>query len=199
MQARILVLTLFVCAVATGSAHAQTGAVAVKKAPGKVAAAHTIKLTATITAIDPKTREVTLKGPEGNEVTIEAGPRVKNFGQMKVGDKVNAEYVEALSIELKKGGGQPVAVTEHAGAGSAKAGKMPAGAAGRTVTVVADVVGLDPQAQTITLRGPQHTVDVKVRDPEQFKLIAKGDQVEATYAEALAMKVERVKDAPAKK
>lgn len=199
MQARKLILSLFISAAVAASAHAQQGAVAVKKAPGMVAAAHTIKLTATITAIDPKTREVTLKGPEGNEVTVEAGSHVKNFAQMKVGDQVNAEYIEALSIELKKGGGQPVGVTRSADAGSAKAGKMPAGAAGRKVTVVADVVGLDPQTQTVTLRGPQRTVDIKVADPEQFKLIAKGDQVEATYAEALAMKVERVKEKPAKK
>jgi hypothetical protein len=41
----------------------------------------------------------------------------------------------------------------------------------------------------VTLRGPKRTVDVKVRDPEQFKLIAKGDQIEATYTEAIAVAV----------
>jgi hypothetical protein len=51
----------------------------------------------------------------------------------------------------------------------------------------------------VTLRGPERTVDLKVRDPAQFALIAKGDQVQVTYAEALAVKVERVKDAAAKK
>jgi len=59
------------------------------------------------------------------------------------------------------------------------------------------VINVDPQTQTVTLRGPERTVDLKVRDPEQFKLIAKGDQVEATYAEGLAVAVERVKQ-PAK-
>jgi len=67
------------------------------------------------------------------------------------------------------------------------------------VTVVADVVNVDPQKQMVTLRGPERTVDLKVRDPAQFALIAKGDQVQVTYAEALAVKVERVKDAAAKK
>jgi Cu/Ag efflux protein CusF len=193
------ILSLLVAAALSVPALAQTGAVVVKKGPGAAAAAHTIKVTATITAIDPKTREVTLKGPQGNEVIVEAGPRVKNFAQMKVGDKVNVEYIEALTLELKKGGGQPVAKTTQAGAGSAKAGQMPAAAGGRKITVVADVVGVDPQTQTITLRGPERTVDVKVRDPEQFKLVAKGDQVEATYSEALAINVERVKDAAGKK
>jgi hypothetical protein len=43
--------------------------------------------------------------------------------------------------------------------------------------------------QSITLRGPQRTVELKVGHPEQFKLIAKGDQVQATYTEALALAV----------
>ena len=43
--------------------------------------------------------------------------------------------------------------------------------------------------EVVTLKGPQRTVDLKVRDPEQFKLIAKGDQVEAKYTQALAIAV----------
>jgi hypothetical protein len=52
------------------------------------------------------------------------------------------------------------------------------------------VIGVDAQNQRVTLRGPQRTVEVKVHDPAQFKLIAKGDQVEATYTEAVAVAVE---------
>ncbi|HQR10595.1 MAG TPA: hypothetical protein PLW68_04630, partial [Casimicrobiaceae bacterium] len=63
------------------------------------------------------------------------------------------------------------------------------GAVGRQVTIVADVVGVDAAKQVVTLKGPQRTVELKVRDPEQFKLIAKGDQVEATYTQALAIAV----------
>lgn len=198
MHAAIVVLATILAAAGTLSAHAQTGAAVVGKAPGVAGAAKTVEITATITAIDPKTRAVTLKGPQGREVVVEAGPQVKNFSQMKVGDQVKAQYVEALTLELKKGGGQPVARTTEAAGGSAKEGKMPAAAGGRKVTVVADVVNVDPQTQTVTLRGPERTVDLKVSDPAQFALIAKGDQVQATYAEALAVKVERVKDAPKK-
>ena len=53
-----------------------------------------------------------------------------------------------------------------------------------------DVVAVDPATQTVTLKGPQQTVDLKVRDPAQFKLISVGDQVEANYTEALAITVE---------
>lgn len=199
MHSATAILAMMLAAAGALSAQAQTGAVVVGKGPGVAGAAKTVEITATITAIDSKKREVTLKGPQGNEVVVEAGSRVRNFSQMKVGDQVNVEYVEALTLELKKGGGQPVARTTEAADGRAKEGAMPAGAAGHKVTVVADVVNVDPQTQTVTLRGPERTVDLKVRDPKQFALIAKGDQVEATYAQALAVKVERVKDTAPKK
>src|SRR5262249_47511692 len=150
---------------------AQSGMTAVGTAPGKAAAVQTIQLTATITKIDAKTREVTMKGPEGREATIVAGPEVKNFAQLKVGDKVQAEYTQALALELKKGGGMPVARTEKAMAATAKPGEKPAAAAGREITIVGDVIEVDAATKRVTVKGPQRTVDLYVQDPEQFKLI----------------------------
>ena len=117
-------------ALAASPASAQTGTTVVGKAPGKVAMAQTVKATATITAIDAATRAVTLKGPKGNEMVVTAGPEVKNFAQIKVGDQVNVEYVESLALELKKGGGAPVAATVKEGAAAAKPGERPAGMVG---------------------------------------------------------------------
>jgi len=182
-----------VLAAVTLPAAAQTGAAVVAKEPGKVGVAETVKLTATISAIDAATRAVTLKGPQGKEVTLTAGEQVKNFAQLKVGDQVNIEYVEALTLELKKGSTAPVSRTEQAGAAGAKPGERPAGMGGRQVTIVAEVVDLNAQTQVVTLRGPQRTVELKVKDPAQFKLIAKGDRVEATYTEAMAIVVEPAK------
>ena len=176
-------------ALAVLPASAQTGATVVGKAPGKVAMAQTVKATATITAIDAATRAVTLKGPKGNEMVVTAGPEVKNFAQMKVGDQVTVEYVESLALELKKGGGAPVAATAKEGAGAAKPGERPGMVGGRQVTIVADVIDVNAETQVVTLKGPQRTVEMKVRDPEQFKLIKKGDQVQATYTEAMAIAV----------
>ncbi len=176
-----------------GPAGAQTGAVAVGSAPGMAGVAQTARVTATITAIDAATRDITLKGPQGNELTVTAGAAVKNFASMKVGDRVDVQYVEALTLELKKGGGMVVARSETSGAAGAKPGDKPAGAFGRQVTIVADVVGVDAAKQVVTLKGPQRTVDLKIADPAQFKRIAKGDQVEATFTQALALAVEPAK------
>ena len=190
MRKLIVSIGVVVMTVIAWSAEAQTGSVIAGSAPGKAGVTQTVKMTATITAIDKATRDVTLKGPQGNEITVTVGPEVKNFANMKVGDQVNAEYVEALTLELKKGGGQKVERTEQAGAMGAKAGAMPAGAMGRQITVVADVVSVDPAKKTVTLRGPKRTVELVVSDPEQLKRVAKGDQVEATYTQALAIAVE---------
>ncbi len=167
---------------------AQTGT-AMSSSPGKVGVAQTVDVSATITAIDKSSRTITLKGPKGDEVKVEAGPEVKNFDQLKVGDVVDMRYRETLALELKKGGGMKVEKTEKAAAVGAKPGETPAGVVGRQVTVVGDVIALDAATQTVTVKGPQRTVELKVRDPEQFKLIAVGDQIQATYTEALALSV----------
>ena len=172
------------------AALGQTGAVVGASAPGSVGIAQTAKMTATITAIDKSTRDVTLKGPQGGEVVVTAGPEVKNFDNMKVGDQVTAQYVEAFTVDLKKGGGMTVARSDQGGVRESKPGQKPGGIAGRQVTIVADVIDTNPATQMIKLRGPQRTVEVRVADPEQFKRVAKGDQVEATYTQALAIAVE---------
>jgi hypothetical protein len=169
-------------------AVAQTSAVT-SSTPGKVGVAQTVDVSATIAAIDKSSRTITLKGPKGDEVKVEAGPEVKNFDQLKVGDVVDMRYRETLALELKKGGGMKVEKTEKAGAVGAKPGETPAGVVGRQVTVVGDVIKVEAATQTVTVKGPQRTVELKVRDPEQFKLIAVGDQIQATYTEALALSV----------
>ena len=189
MRNWIAVASIAASIMLAAAASAQTGTAAVQTAPGKGTMAQTVKATATITAIDAATRDITLKGPQGNELVVTAGPEVKNFASLKVGDQVDLQYVEALTLELKKGGGMVVARSTQSGMAGAKPGETPAGAVGRTVTIVADVVGLDPAKQVVTLKGPQRTVDLHIADPEQFKRIAKGDQVQATFLQAFAVAV----------
>ena len=176
-------ISIFIAAMActfalSQAALAQTSNVATASEPGRVGIAQTVEASATITAIDKATRGITLKSPQGDEMQVTAGPEVKNFDQLKVGDVVRIGYLEALVLELKKGGGLKVERTATAGAAAAQPGAQPAGAAGRQVTVVGDVI-----------KGPERTVDLKARDPEQFKLIAVGDQIQATYTEAVAVEV----------
>jgi hypothetical protein len=185
----------------TGTAAAQqagggTGAVISSK-PGKVAAMSTVELSAQVISINKATRTLTLKGERGNVVEIVAGDEVRNFDQIGVGDSVVARYLEALTLELKKtkvAAGEPTVSEEL---GRAKPGERPAVAGQRTITAITDVVAVDPAASTISLKGPQgNVVTLDVQNPDQFKVVKVGDQVEVTYTEALALSVEPV---PAKK
>jgi len=193
----ILVLAAF--AMAPHAAHAQQGATGVASVPGKAAAVSIAEITATVTAVDKASRTVTLKGPKGNEVDVVAGEQVKNFDQIKVGDQVTAQYQESLTLELKKTKGK-LDATEKAGAVRAAPGERPAGAVGRQVTVLADVVKVDQPNSIISLKGPKgRVVDLKVRNQDHFKVVKVGDQVEAVYTEALAIAVTPAPRTAAKK
>jgi hypothetical protein len=175
------------------NAVAQQGGATVMSEPGKVGVVQTVAVTAVIKAVDAATRTVTLVGPQGGEMQVTAGDEVKNFAQLQPGQRVDVKYAEALVVELIKGGGAPVTRSMDAGAAAAKPGEMPAALGARKVTVVGDVIALDPANQKVTVKGPQRTVNLKVNDPEQFKLIAMGDQLQATYTEAVAVDVSPAK------
>ena len=175
---------------------AQSAGAVVAKEPGKVAMAEAVRLSASVQAIDKDKRLVTLKRKDGSTFVVTAGPEVKNFDQIKVGDEVVLRYVEALTLELKKGSGAIREKVEREAGAVAQPGEKPGAAVGRQVTVVANVVAKDAKRQTIRLRGVERTIDLKVPDPKQFKLVKVGDQVEATFTEAVALSVEPA--APAK-
>ena len=168
--------------------------------PGQGAAANVSTITASVVAVDTAKRTITLKGPRGNIVTLPVGPEVKNFDQIKVGDFVAVRYLQALSLQLKKGGTAMRERVERDTSVTAQPGERPAAGVARQMTVIADVIGVNRKKQTVTLRGPSRTVELKVNDPEQLKLVKVGDQVEATYTEAAAISVEPTpKPAAAKK
>jgi hypothetical protein len=167
------------------------GGTVVASEPGKAAVVSAAEISAQVVGIDKATRTVTLKGPKGNTVDIVAGDEVKNFDQIQLGDFVVARYMEALTLELRKTKASTGDVTVREETARAKPGERPAGAGARQVTALADVVGVDPKKSTITLKGPRgNLVTLNVQNPDQFKVVKKGDQVEVTYTEALALSVE---------
>lgn len=192
-------VTTSIAAVPVVAQQAPAGATVVASEPGRVAVADTVKASAMVTAIDKATRTVTLKGPRGRVFDVIAGDEVRNFDQIAVGDEVVVQYVQALTLEVKKGGGLRE-MTESADAVRAKPGDKPAGAVGRKVTIVADVMDVNPKKKTITLKGPKgNLIDLDVRNPDHFKVVKKGDQVQAEYVEAIAIAVEPVAKGAGKK
>ena len=169
----------------------------VASAPGTGTVTSAVKISARVEAIDKAQRQLTLKGPDGNVQTVTAGPDVRNFDQIKVGDMVVARYLESLTLTLKKDGKELRAKSEVEDAARSKQGEKPGAIVGRQVEVTADVIAVNAKTQTLTLKGPKQTVELKVPDPKQFQLVKVGDQIQATYTEAVALSVEAA--APAKK
>ena len=157
--------------------------------PGQFVGVVESQVSLVVEAIDPASRGIVLKDAQGEKMAIIASDAVKNFDQIKVGDKVVASYTQGLEMTLKKGGGMLRERVESSSAGSAKPGDKPAAYVTNEVAFVADVTAVDRKKQTITLRGAKKTVKLKIRDPEQLKLISKGDQVEGVYAQAVAVSV----------
>ena len=179
---------------ASAQQPATGGTVVVLSQPGKVDVANTEVVSATVVAIDRRSRTVTLKGPDGVIQDVVCGPAVKNFRQIRRGDEITVNLVQALTLELLKTGSNGTAWVEDTVTGAAKPGSKPGAAQERHITILANVVGVDAAAGTIVLKGPKGNVMVlPVRNRDQFKVVEVGDQVEAVYREAFAIAMVPVK------
>ncbi|MGL6617930.1 hypothetical protein ACSZN6_10525 [Aeromonas hydrophila] len=168
-------------------AQAAEVAAEVTTAPGKANLVEAVSAQATVTAIDMASRKVSLKNAAGEAFDIVAGEQVTNLANLKVGDTVALRYMQMLDLELLKGtAGVRKRVVEVA-ADKAEAGEKPGAGIGKKVTLYGDVISVDKGQQTITVKGVDHTLVLKVHNPAQFALIAKGDQIKAVQTQAVGI------------
>lgn len=176
------------------SAQAQT------MAPGTnltnvIPQAEEVTLQAKITAIDPSTRSVTLKGAEGNTVNVTAGPLVR-LDQLQVGQTVNAQYYRSVAFVVnppRGGNGVPVSDAQFSQV-IARPVQAPGGVALRMTKISGTVVGIDLASNSISLVNPSggqvYTVDVT--DPSRIAMLPSlhvGDTVSAVVSETLAVSI----------
>jgi Cu/Ag efflux protein CusF len=192
-----LMAAALLAAAATAS-MAQTTTVAAASAPGQAAVLASERMTATVQAIDQTTRKVTLLEADGTLLSFTASPEVRNLAQVRVGDVVTLNHTTALMLELKKTSGGIRERVESEGGLRTAPGQMPGGIVAREVRVVADVTKIDNKNKTVTLRGPSRSLKLRVDDPKQLAGIKVGDQVEATFLDAVAISVEHSGKASAK-
>jgi len=98
----------------------------------------TVKLAATVTAMDKAKRTATLLTPDGKTIMVTVKPEAVNFAQINVRDPITVTVVERIEESLAKEGAA-------AGAGAA------VGAA-ETTQYTAKVVAIDLEKCTATLR-----------------------------------------------
>jgi len=153
------------------------------------AIAESVKGTATVEKIDAKTREVTLKREDGSTVTIVAGDEVRNFDQIKVGDLVETEMIEALAIAVEPASTQVRERREEIRSDRAQPGEKPGAKTTRTVEITAEVKAVDQEARTVVVKGPKRTVEVTVADDVDLSNVKVGDNVRLVYIESISIQV----------
>jgi len=152
----------------------------------------TVILTAVVEAINHETRDVTLRGPEGNSVSFVASEDARNLGQVNVGDTVMVEYEQSMSIEVFANDGSEPGAGEMVVAGRSEDGEMPALTAIDALVVSAVVEEINIEANTFKLRGPSGEIkEYEARNPENLKRAEVGDIVVITFTDAIALTVEK--------
>ena len=158
---------------------------------GGVVAVDVLQLSGTVTALDLKARTATIKGDGGRTLQLNA-KQARNLDQVKVGDRVVADFVESLALYVTKPEDAPAAGAARM-VKLAPKGQMPGGLVAEVVEVRAQVVAIDYKARTVSLQGPKGSVRTLKIGPEakNFDKVKKGDDVVLRYTEAVAITVKR--------
>lgn len=148
-----------------------------------------VTVSATVQSIDLPSRTVMLKDADGKTATVVVPESIASLDKLKVGDTVNITYAVALAAQILKPGETPA----PADVAAAKQGGGEIVSA-RQTSALLKVDKVDLAANTVTLTGPQgNTRTVEVKRPElreKLKTLKPGDDVQITFTEATAIKVE---------
>ena len=145
--------------------------------------------TMTVEAIDKESRNVTMKDESGETSVIKCGPEVINFDQIAVGDTVKVDLSQVVSL-IVSNDKTALARTESEEMQRAPLGDKPSGSITKKIEVVATVEDIDYVNRTVTLKGPQQTLTVKVDESAvNFDRVKKGDMVNLEVTQTLAIAV----------
>jgi len=138
-----------------------------------------------VAAIDKGARKLTIKMPDGEKAQIQVPTDVHEFDKLKVGDKIDVDYMQSVALGFLPAGTKP-SMTEREAAGP--------GMAGRQMSVSAEVIKVDAASNQVTFKGPKGTHRiVTVQDPElQARLpnLKPGQVVVLQYTEAVATAIQ---------
>jgi hypothetical protein len=149
----------------------------------------------TVTAINPETREITLMGKDGGLMTVTAGEEVERFDEIAVDDIIEFDYYTYIKAEFREPTeeekAEPVQMLMEAGKATKE--MAPAGAVGAVVKAVVTIEALNRPLMLATVSGPNgNYVSIPMEDAEFMTKLHIGQVVILTYAEAMAVSLEKV-------
>ncbi len=140
----------------------------------------TITVSGTIESIDNSRHTVNIRKADGNIETINVPVNVKQFDQLKVGDKVSATYNNTVTARLKAPG-EP-SVDNMGGSTSMGQNVESGGTAAMLRTMTVTVTDVDKNGQSISVAGPNNwRYSRRVADPTMLDKIKPGDKIDITW------------------
>jgi hypothetical protein len=147
----------------------------------------------TVEVVDHTRRTVTIRGQQGNVVTLDVPPNAPRFDQVKVGDSVTATYYDRISVRVKPAGEPAVDRTEEALV-AAPPGALPGATRTRQRVATVTITGWSPADRVVTFTGPDGTAYSRrlldTTDPAIVQSLKVGDRVDATRTEAVTVSVQ---------
>jgi len=151
-----------------------------------------IVATATVDEVDYQKRTITIRASDGRAMTIKVDKGVNNFDQIKKGDQVKAEYLEALGVYVRKPDWPPAPV-EVGNVAVAPKGRPPAAVVVDIIQLPGTVEAIDHAKRTVTLKGPEGSLKTFVvhQNVKRFEKLRKGDEIVLVITEAIAISVQK--------
>jgi hypothetical protein len=154
--------------------------------------AELVEKTAVVRAINKADRTVVLQTPDGEIKQVDVDERVKNFDQIELGDKVTADYYDAVVLYISSGKDKP-GVDQKSFVNIAGKGDKPGVNMVETITVTAKVEDIDYDERVITIMGPEgNSMKLRVNESaKEYGQVKVGDEVVVIMTEAVAVSVEK--------
>lgn len=146
--------------------------------------------TATVEAIDLDNRIVTLRTEDGELVRLAISEEARNLPQVEIGDRVVVKYEIGFALALAPARTGLSERIDTITLERAPLGQKPGGVLSKAVEITAVVRMVDLEARTVTLRGAEYTVTLRVGEDIDLTSVRIGDEVDAVYQESLAISVE---------
>lgn len=150
----------------------------------------TATLNAKIVAIDRANRIVTLQDQQGDKQDIQAGPGVKRFDDLKVGDTVTIAYQESVALKIVKPSADATPMPDSSPIVTRYDGAKPGGQVSQTMVATVTIKAIDPSKPSVTVQtGDGKVITMLVEDKHSLDGYKVGDTVEITYSQALMIQV----------
>lgn len=150
-----------------------------------------LETTAVVEHVDQKSREVRLRGADGQTVTVVAGPEVRNLPQLATGDVVRLTYLESVAARMAEPA-ETGPATAAAMTARAPEGEKPAGMVGGAIGMVVTMVSYDPATAVATFTTPDGATESVVVHPAMRAFAAArrpGDRVAVELTRAVAVSI----------